>query len=528
MFRVFSKKGAFVFALLASCFWHGLVFFTYPPGSGPDGVLYTYSALGLFEVPPPDLHHLMDRNSYFIFLTRLLWDLTGSASALVLLMHLVLIATTLWCVHLAAKYFDTTHAWCVALALTLLPELAVIAQVTNSEAAVAVTLFPACTAAFAAALQERRDGTWAMRVLVLSIACFALACTARPSSLAAFFIFACFFAWRRIPARKAVVLCVIGILAFVWVPFYNLYALGYFGLESKTGRIFFQTAYTDQTFSPENGPASLRLMEIMQTRWPQLLRDNQVIRQNDERIEDLLRPGEFPWHLYYVIVANLRQELPPQEADLLLKKAGIEAFKRDKKNFIYRRLSNIRHTLAQRVVMQLDFTPSSLLANNENKVYQANRSNRYRGAAVLQGERKLGQSDEQFRRHHENMKEVLRVYNTPLRNDSLLPFFKKAFYKTPRPRLFLLYGVLLLASTILLCVSVRKKEYPLAALTLSTCAYTFGNLVFVFAISSGTRLHLLPGHFMELCVIGLAVGYLALVVGNVFKRISPARPNVDI
>ena len=514
------KRAAFAYTLLTSGFWHLLIFATYPPGSGPDGHLYALTAGQLFQWPPLDIYQLMDRNGYFPFLIRIFWDMSAGLSMLVFLMHLLLLLWAVWTVALLNKYFSAWHGWTMAIALSLFPHLAVIAQVTNSELAVAVTLWPACITAMAFILKHKETKEWSFPLLAGACLFFGLTITARPSGLALFAVFVCCWLFRKVPLQMLAKAGALFLLAFLWVPTYNYCTLGYFGLEKKTGRVFFQTAYLSKHFSPENGPNSQKIADLLIAKWPELLQTNEVIKRNNEDIQVLLANNDMPWHLYYLVVSLLRQNYPPSEVNELLLQAGIEWLKREPEIFFRDRLQKAYTQLRYGVTNQLDFTPSSQLKTQEDAAYASSPENRYRGASVLTKEMNMLQTEKQYQQHLRLFDEVVERYTSGLRNDSLLTIYATLYKHIPTFQWIHIFGLLVIASIVLLLKAAYTQDWALATIVLGVSSYTYGNLVFIMLVSSGSGLHFLPSLPLALLVISIVIG---TVLSKLFDYIELKR-----
>ena len=496
------RSGVFrptLLALAVGVITHALVFFTYPAGHGPDGTLYVGSSLEIFRHTIRNPYILMDRNGYYPFLIWAFRQLPGDIVTLVFVQHMVCIMLTVWTVGIVLKLLGRASAVVVALLLTLCLPLLQVPQVTNSEAACLMPLWAMALGAGEMTLRHSRGQVIPGPLWVGTGIASALAMLARPSGVLLFAPLLAVLWLLRIPKRLLVGVLAVTVVAALPMPLFNAARLGYFGTEKKGGRTLFALIWmTDHTFDPANGPKSREVAQLLRKEWPRLQQINPVVQRNAEDIEVLLNdPETLPYHLYYLVVNLARRQSSPLEADALLGGAAVEAIRKNAGPFVRTRVGSLISSFRETPRLELDATPSSRLVEKEDAAYASQTRYRYRGVTYLYHEPGYNQTPEQVESFLRDYKDCLPEGTRWNPGLQVMDIWRD---------LGITYAVLYVFIGLFFFLAWRshlwdrRQETMLLAAALIT--YALGNRLFVYLVSAGTPLHLLPSLPFEIVLGG--------------------------
>jgi len=503
----------FMVLFIAFCA-HGLIVYAYPAARGPDYLLYPGSAVELFQTPIRNPYILMDRNGYYPYLIWLFLQLPGQLITLVYAQHIACIALTVWTTRLVEKLFGKGAALLSGLAIALYPPLLLVPHITNSEAANLLALWPTALCAIALALnqhQGKQNSLWLVFGFGVSSG---LAILARPSGIFLVFPLLLILWVVKIPRKYFVPIVLSMFLCVGSVLLYNALRLGYIGIEKKSGRILFQVAWiADKTYSPDNGQASLQLANLLREEWKQLLINNPVIRENNESIDAILaKPDELPYDLYYLIVTLTRKRYPPFKADQLLKESALEAIRTHFSLFVKNRLDRLRDSIFAVPRFQLNFSSSEEAPLEEENTSESDvHAERYRHAGVMYQEESYVQTRKQINAFNADYGQLQN--HAPKRSSFgilLVRWWWKLFswirYIDMYIMIGLLFGLLWKDSSLFAVPRFNSIGFPLLGTILLACIM---NRIFVYGISPGFRLHLLPFLPFELSMAAIGIWGLA-------------------
>jgi hypothetical protein len=501
-------------ALCLGLLGHGLTFFTYPLGMGPDWTLYLGSALELFQEPIRNPYILMDRNGYYPWLAWVFLHLPRGVVWLVAFQHLVLLGFSLWSVRLAETSFGRVPAWILAVVLSLCPPLLAVAQVTNSEAACLMASWLATAAAWQL-VRDRGAGLWPWLALGLGMG---LAVLARPSwavlgvgILAALWL-------EGLPRRRLLSAAGLALVMVLALMGYNYLRLGYFGTEFKAGRTLFAITWQeDRNLLTSNGPATRRLVRLLRRCWPELAATNPVIQRQGLHINQILdNPNQFPYHLYYLIVNLTRRELPYREADRLLRRVALEAFAADWGYFFRRRWASFLAGFASQPMYQLSFLSEPEQRRQEARRYAAEKRLAFRHVSDLYTMKGHDQSREGFRAFWRDYNRIPGLTWNHRRWGPGMAVLQALYRLLPDYKWLYGFGLLWLGALWLwpgrLGLEARQAR-PWGWLFMALLGACLANWAFVYLISAGRILHMLAGLHLELVCAGLGLWSLVRLVG---------------
>ena len=493
-FKITSNNLSVIVLLLSTCA-RIMISLTYPLGSGPDWVLYPGSAIELFSDTISNPYIMIDRNGYYPFLIWPFIQFENGLNYLVILQHFICILLTIWTVRLMYIFLGKPIAILCALVLSLYQPLLIIAHITNSETACLIPLWGLflCTLSI---IYRNAKGEKIPFILWFGFSLFgSLATVARPSGL--LLLFSCIVTlWILKTNRRVMLKIVLCFICFsLIIPLYNYYRLGYFGLEKKAGRTLFALVYmTDHTYSPSNGPYSQKVADLLRDAWPELLVKNTVVQKNNENIEDLLSaPEELPYDLYYLIVNLARKKYPYDAADKILLSAAMEAIQKHKSKYIVSRLKSLLISIIKNPYHQLKFRLSNTAKPPIRTISQA-KDRRYAGTSILYTMRGYHQTEEQvstFQKKYMAIRpsEKKQRWNTGIK-------LCKVWHETIQPAYIVIYFFIFLFLYIIYKYPHRiySDEYrkEIMMISIASILYCIGNRVFVYAVSKGDELHLLP------------------------------------
>ena len=306
------------------------IYFAFPANWGPDGALYALVGANFFQRHPFDIllaydrfwvHPVIALSFAKAFASGAAWPLLQQA-----LFMLLLIPTFL----VIRRSFGFFVAALVTFAIAVNQPFLATMRVWSSEGIFGLAIWAGALCCLRA-LQKQGYRS----AMVAGLAAAALPMI-RPTAEYWVIFFVAGAVLVGMKKRYVLALVIAFLLPTLIGLGVNKARYGFFGYTWKTGRMAFYRVWDqDNSFSPENGPNSRRLYDLMDSDWPEIREWNPETTAEYPTFEamyrDSLKRTGYAYHyqMYYAFIYQVRSQMPNAEADKFMKAVAYEAFRKD-------------------------------------------------------------------------------------------------------------------------------------------------------------------------------------------------------